>query len=212
MGTGVLLIALSIINTMLLIGMFIMFFTPLYSYAIALLPVIVILYLIISITFFKQTKRLMNKEKEHLIMFSTYKIKEMADMNDVIEFKKISGQWICSRNENVRFVLNGYMFQKSFIIAWIIRKIRYGTVSNQLNLIKLFKFKLKVTDVEHIKIRFVDGLKCDEYTIVEKYVSKNTFLSRSITKSKYYLNYLGAYTYKYLKKTRKINEEIYLKH
>ena len=46
---------------------------------------------------------------------------------------------------------------------------------------------------------------------VNKSISKNTIISRAVSKSRYYDNYLSNRSYKeYMKKIEQINENIYL--
>lgn len=210
MLTGILIIFLSIINIIVLSILVIIIFTPFYEYSIALGFISIVLYLVVSITFFKYTNKTLKKEKNNLILLSINKIKSSVEGTSVIEFERIGNKWICKKDDNILLDLQGYLFQKSFIMAWIIRNIRYSSISNQLKLIKLLNFKLKVKNNENLKIRFMVGTKCKEYLIVENYISKNSILTRSIIKSKYYLCFLSAYSLKYMKEVKRINEKIYL--
>lgn len=210
MLTEILLVVLSVINIIILFAMVFLLFTSLYPYSVPLLMISVALYLFISITFFKRTNTMLNKQKDKLLLLKINKIKIRENDMEVIEFEKKDGKWISKKDESIVLDLQGYLFQKSFIKAWIIRNIRYRVVSNRLQLIKLSAFKLRVSNTKDLKIRFIEGDKHREYLVVKNNVSKNTILTRSITKSKYHTDFLSAYSYRYQRRVKEINEEIYL--
>ena len=111
----------------------------------------------------------------------------------------------------MEFILENYLFKKSFVIARIIRELRYPIVSNRLILSKLLSLKLKINNLDNLIVRFVNKNKIKEYVLVREYISRNTILLRAISKSRYYDLYLSNRSYsEYMKKIEKINENIYL--
>lgn len=130
---------------------------------------------------------------------------------NIIEFKLKNNNWISEKDKGLYFTLDSYLFKKSFIIARIIRELRKPVVNNKLNLSTLLNWKLKINNIDNLVVRFVDKNDIKEYILVKDYISKNTILSRAISKSRYYDLYLSNRSYsKYIKKIEKINENIYL--
>ena len=202
---------MSIIDVLSFILTIILLFTPIFFYSIISFFVMLILYLLISIIFFKYTNKQFQKEKENLISFKLSKCLQKENNNFIIEFHYKNNKWINKKNESIKFLLDNYLFKKSFIIARIIRELRYPIVSNQIYLSKLFNFNLKINNINNLTIRFIKENKIKEFNIVENNISKNTILSREISKSKYYHLFMNNRSYyKYLKKITKINENIYL--
>lgn len=211
MGTGILLIVLSLLNILLLISGVCLVFTTVYYYSIAIFFMVMILYLFISIIFFKHTNKKLETEKHILKSFNLIKCIRKENGINVIEFKLKNNKWVSEKDESLSFDINNYLFRKSFIIARIIRELRYPIVSNQLNLSKLLNFKLKINNIDNLIVKFDDGNDIKNYILVKEYISQNTILSRAISKSRYYNLYLSNRSYyKYMKKIEKINENIYL--
>lgn len=211
MGIGILLIALMIINILILfLGVFLVF-TPYYYYSIAIFAINIILYLTISISFFKYSNKQLEKEKYVLRSFKLRKCICKEGNINVIEFILKDNKWVNKKDVNFFFSLDNYLFKKPFIIARIVRELRYSIISNQLALSKLLNLKLRINKIDNLIVRFVDGKHTKEYVVVKNYISKNTILSRNVSKSRYYDCYFSNRTYcKYMKRIEKINENIYL--
>lgn len=208
---GILLIILTIINVLFLLFSICLFFTPYYYFSIAIIVIVMSIYLLVSIMFFKYTNRQLELEKDSLIALKITKIMNEKNGINYIEFDFKNNKWICVKDKNIQFKLDNYLFKKSFIIARIIRELRYPIISNKLNLSKLLSYKLKITNIDNLCLRFINGNKINNYIIVKNGVSKNTILSKIISKSKYYSYYFSNEIYnRYLKKIEKINENIYL--
>ena len=208
---GILLIILTIINVLFLLFSICLFFTPYYYFSIAIIVIVMSIYLLVSIMFFKYTNRQLEIENDTLIALKITKIMNEKNGINYIEFEFKNNKWICVKDKNIQFKLDNYLFKKSFIIARIIRELRYPIISNKLNLSKLLSYKLKITNIDNLYLRFINGNKINNYIIVKNGVSKNTILSKIISKSKYYSYYFSNEIYnRYLKKIEKINENIYL--
>ncbi len=207
---GYILICLTIINVFLFGFTIYLLFTPSYIYFIIPIIFMSILYLIISIVFFKYTNIQFEKEKHNLKRFNLNSCICNEKGIKVIEFVW-NNKWIINQNKDFELHLQGYMFKKSFILAKIVREVRYSAISNQMKLSNLMNMSLKIGKIDKLIIRFINGKKTKEYVVVKNFISKNTILSRAITKSKYYKLYLSNRSYyKYLKQIEKINENLYL--
>lgn len=208
---GILLITLSIISILLLILGIYIIFTTLHYYSVAIFIVVILLYLLIYIFFSKYTNRQLEKEKQVLKYLKLTKCICNENGVNIIKFKLKNNKWICEKDEKISFILDNYLFKKSFIIARIIRELRYPLVSNQLHLSKLLNRKLKINKINNLIVRFSNENHINEYVLVKKYISKNTILSQAVSKSRYYDLYFGNRFYvRYMKKIEKINESIYL--
>ena len=81
---GILLIILTIINVLFLLFSICLFFTPYYYFSIAIIVIVMNIYLLISIMFFKYTNRQLELEKETLIAL---KIKKIINPNINISYR-----------------------------------------------------------------------------------------------------------------------------
>ena len=211
MVVGFLLIILSIFNVLFFSVAVCLIFTPFYYYSIGVFFIVIVFYLLISIIFFKHTNKQLEKNKDVLRSFELKKTMKKENEIRLIELKFENNKWICVNNENIAFELDNYLFKKSFIIAKVIREIRYPTVSNRIRLNSLLNFKLKINNIDNLVIRFKNGGKTKEYFLVKNHISKNTVLSRAVNKSKYYEFYLSNRLYaRYLGEICEIDEKIYL--
>lgn len=211
MSKGVILIFLTLINIIIFLVSFVLVFTPYYPYFIAFFVLFLLVYLLIFTFFSRYTNKTMCKQKENLLMISNINIKSLINDKGFIEFEKIDGKWVNKQDTTIVFNLQGYLFQKSFIMAWLIRNIRYKAVSNKLKLIKLLNFKLKIPFYKELKIRFISPKKTKEKIIVLNYISKNTLLTKSINKSRYY-KFFGRYSVKTMMEIEFINEKVFLEY
>lgn len=211
MGTGFFLIILSIINILFLFFGIFLIFTPYYYYSILLIFIAMVSYLLISIIFFKYTNKQLKIEENTLKSFKLSKCIYKENDNKIIGFKLYNNKWVSVKDDNLIFDLENYLFKKSFIIARIIRELRYPVISNQLSLSKLLNLKLKINNFDKLIVRFIDENDIKEYVLVNKNISRNTILSQAISKSRYYEHYLSNRFYnEYMKKIEQINENIYL--
>ena len=173
MGIGILLITLSIMNILFLFSAVFLIFTPYYYYSIIIIFITMVLYLLISVIFFKYTNKQLKKEENSLKSFKLSKCIYKEEDNNIIGFKLYNNKWISVKDDNLIFNLENYLFKKSFIIARIIRELRYPVISNQLNLSKLLNLKLKINKTDKLVVRFIDGDNVKEYVLVNESISKN---------------------------------------
>lgn len=110
----------------------------------------------------------------------------------VIRFFKKDGLWVCENNsETIKLNLGKYLFQKSYLISYVVRNIRYPLISDKLPLKCLFMNKYFIKDKFNIKLELIDGNKKFERIIVKNGVSKYGFIAKQITFSPFYLSALS---------------------
>ena len=80
------------------------------------------------------------------------------------------------------------MFQKSFLISYVVRNLRYPLISNKLPLKCLFANKYFIKKQLHVKLELIDGDKKSEKIIVNNGVSRYGFIAKRITFSPFYLS------------------------
>lgn len=211
MFVGVFLTILVIVNMLILCCSVAMLFTELSPYFPPVLVIALLIYLTIFICFSKHTNKVFAKQKENLLSISFNKISEKSKQTRLVEFEKKGNKWISTQLPETEFDLGKYLFKKSFILAYIIRQVRYPTISKSLKAIKLFEKKLKVVRYENVIVRFIDGEKIKEYEVVKNYVSKNTTLSKSITKAKWYDHFLDNRSSTYIRRIIEMNENVFLR-
>jgi len=145
------------------------------------------------------------------------KIINKSDMRDklnidVIEKKR--GYFdIFVNNKNISIELDDYIFRYDYIIAFIIRQIRYIYVSKNKPIKYLFlhSYKLPAKNLNVVlTIKKYNG-KNSKIIIIKNSKSKITFLQNIINKSKYYTYFYSNWSQsKYINKSVCIiNEQIY---
>lgn len=122
--------------------------------------------------------------------YHTNKFKKLLVKNDglyVIKFFKKDGFWISENNsEIIKLNLGKYLFQKSYIISYVVRNIRYPLISDKLPLKYLFTNKYFIKKSFNVKLELIDGNKKIERIIVKDGVSKYGFIAKQITFSPFY--------------------------
>ena len=109
-----------------------------------------IMYLVIFIIFSKETNKQLEKEKQILKSLKLTNLIYKENGVNVIGFELKNNKWVSEKDDNISFELENYLLKKSFIIARIIRELRYPIVSNQLYLSKLLSFKLKIKKYDNL--------------------------------------------------------------
>ena len=110
----------------------------------------------------------------------------------VIRFIKKNGLWVCENNSQIiKLNLGKYLFQKAFLISYVVRNLRYPLVSNKLPLKCLFANKHFIKKQLHVKLELLDGDKKSEKIIVNNGVSRYGFIAKQITFSPFYLSALS---------------------
>ena len=156
--------------------------------------------------FFHRCRKYINLNR-NIIKIDNF-INKYDNKEGAIIFNSFNNEYICKNNgSEIKFNLKGFMLKKSFIRAFVIRQIRYKSVSNKLKISKLFSIKLKCKLKYNKLYLIIDDHK---YLIFSNGVSRNTFLSAEISMSKYAAMYLSAKTFIYGNVIEEINEKYYL--
>lgn len=203
------IILLTVTMLFLIISFFGILLTPYYYYCMAIFPFILINYLTVYVIFSIHAKKYPKNS------FKNYNVSNILDAVENIENEKIitfynkNGIWFCDK-VNLKMDLIGFLFPKSFIRAYVIRNLRYEVISNKKPLIKLFKKKLFVGNKTNIYIKFIIDNSIKKIRIVTNGISKNSFLSKEITISRYYKIFSSMRMInRYLNVITEINEKIY---
>ena len=123
-----------------------------------------------------------------------------------IIFRSRGYSYICeNKNDYITFNLRNFLLKKSFIRAFVIRQIRYKTISNKLKISKLFSIRLKC---EYDKFFLV--IDNHRYLIVNNGISKNTIFSSEISKANFGAMYMSRLTFVSNNNIEEINEKLYL--
>lgn len=142
-----------------------------------------------SVIFYKITNKYpLNNISEYY----TKKFKKLLIKTEgiyVIRFIKKNGLWVCENNSQIiKLNLGKYLFQKSFLISYVVRNLRYPLISNKLPLKCLFANKYFIKKPLHVKLELLDGDKKSEKIIVNNGVSRYGFIAKRITFSPFYLS------------------------
>ena len=201
---------ISVLLLILLIVSFVSFILsfPIGLYQYAIIPFIIFcsFLLMLRMWFYHRCRKYINLNRNiiHIEKF----IQTRGENEGYIIFSSINGIYSCVGNDSIiRFDLNGFICKKSFIRAFIVRQIRYKAVSNKLKISKLFSLNLKCK-CRHDKIYLV--INNHNYLIYSNDVSKNTFLSSEISKSKLAAMYSSIRNYFASNVVEEISEKIYL--
>ena len=185
-------------------------FTPYYYYFVAALILSLMVYLSVTVAFYRYTNRITNRLKDVLLLFSANSMAKRFSDEHIIIFEKKEGEWICQSDPSIILNLNGYLFEKSFILAWIIRNLRYRTISDRQPLKRIYSFQHPIKRFKKVMVRFIDKGKPFDYIIVKNGVSRHTILTRAITKARFCLDLSGRYSATRFKDVESINEKQYL--
>ena len=104
MGIGFLLITLSIMNILFLFSAVFLIFTPYYYYSFMIIFITMVLYLLISVIFFKYTNKQLKKEENSLKSFKLSKCIYKEEDNNIIGFKLYNNKWISVKHANYKLI------------------------------------------------------------------------------------------------------------
>ncbi len=176
----------------------------------SIIPVIICMLLIIifRIWFYRRCRKYI-KYNKNIKQIGDFIVKD-ANNEGIIKFVKNNGLYEClSNKDKISMDLNGFLLKISFIRAYVVRQLRYKSVSEKLKISSLFKLKLKCEKIKYTKIWLVIDNK--KYLIMNssKY-TKNTILSKEISKSMFASMYTSNRTFLNSNVIEKIDEKIYL--
>lgn len=167
--------------------------------------------LLSCLVFYRTTNKypLNNLSEYHIENFEDLFVKE----NDVyvIKFIKENRVWVCANEaKKVKLNLGTYLFQKSYIISYVIRNVRFPLVSGIRPLKSFLENKFLIRERIDLKLVLINGKKKYEKLIIKKGISEYGYLAREITYSPFYLKGLTHNSLRILLKTTiEIDEEKY---
>lgn len=207
----VVLIVLAMAIILCLVACLFISFSQYYYYSILLFVIGLILYIIEYCFFNIYTMKYPRNDMVEFENFDYKKAIKKEDKLNLIIFVNDHGIWNCVySNKIIRLDLRGYLFQKSYLRAFVIRNLRYTSISNKKPLKYLFKKKFYSKYNYDIFLKTISK-KSNVVKIVCKGVSINTLLSLMINKSRYYKSFITARSaYQLENFIGPINEKIYM--
>ena len=172
-----------------------------------MLSIVTLLFGIIA--FYKKTSKFPKNDLSEYDKFDWKKFVTNVDGNNIIIFEKKDGIWVCDNGERaVKLDLSGYLFQRAYLVSYVIRNMRYPLISDKKPLKFLFanSFAIKNRNIE-IKLVTIDGTNRKEKTIVKNGVSRYGFLPRQITLSVFHLHLYSNYSYQRIRRFKTYMDE-----
>lgn len=195
----ILILILFVIGLLTTLFALFLLITPYFYYSILFIIISCLIYVFNYFAFSIKTKKVLKKQKDSLLQFDLRKSISKNNLCNQILFTKIGNEWVCQNGEyNISFNLKGFLFQKSFIRAMVVRALRYPYIKGNKSISNLLKLRFKIQKPENLVLRFKNKRSEVEYRVVDEGISKNSFLSRAITRSKCFSYFVSARTLKYL--------------
>jgi len=160
-------------------------------------------FLVGSIAFYKTANKypLNDISEYHINNFKKLLIK--AEDFYVIQIFKKDGLWVCENNsQSIKLNLGKYLFQKSYLISYVVRNLRYTLISNKLPWKHLFDNKFFIKKDLNVKLVLIDGEKKYEKFIVHNGMSKYGFIAKQITFSPFYSSSLSIKSCQYIQNSK----------
>ena len=144
-------------------------------------------WLVGEIIFYKHTN---NYPLNDISEYYTKSFKKLLIKKDncfEIQFVKKNNIWVCEKDSLlIKLNLNGYAFEKSYLISYVIRNLRYPLISRKRPFKCLFTNKFFIKKQLNIKLRIIDGDKVTEKIIVNNGVSRYGYIAKNITFAPFY--------------------------
>ena len=96
--------------------------------------------------------------------------------------------------------LNGYAFEKSYLISYVIRNLRYPLISNKKPFKYLFANRFFIKKNMNVKLIIINKNKRTEKMIVKNGISKYGFIAKHISFAPFYLSGLSNENYQSIRK------------
>lgn len=130
-----------------------------------------------------------------------------------IRFVKKDNNWVCENDSlSVKLNLNRYAFEKSYLISYVIRNLRYPLISEKKPFKCLFTNRLFIKDNFNVKLTIINGSKIFEKMIVKNGISRYGFIAKQITISPFYLSALSNRHIQSIRKFKSYIDEKRYKH
>ncbi len=178
-----LLISVFILFIVSFIGFFICVFMQLELLGAIIFSLWILSPLLFYILLAFHTKKYPKNSIEDYNNFSIYK----SNSDITIFVSKENGNWLCKcQNNQVKLALKGYLFQKTYILAYLNRQIKYSL--HHLTIRQFFKCKLEVKKYGNIDIYVNFGRK--RKRILHNGILKQSILCQLISQIRYIKQYL----------------------
>lgn len=166
-----------------------------------MLTIVTLLFGIIA--FYKKTSKFPQNDVSEYDKFNWKKFVTNIDGSNIIIFEKKDGIWVCDNGDLVvRLDLSGYLFQRAYLISYVIRNLRYPLISDKKPLKYLFANTFSIKKNVDIKLVTIDGTKRKEKTIVKNGISRYGFLPRQITLAAFHLHLYSNYSYQRIRRLK----------
>lgn len=121
--------------------------------------------------------------------FNVYNAIKLENNIKYIDFTlNDNGFFICETKNlsKLKLDLRGFIFKKNYIRSYVVRNLRYQTVSNKLKFNRLFNCKLKISKIDNLILRINIKNKKFLYCVVNEYISRYSLICKLINELKYY--------------------------
>ena len=185
--------------------------SPYYYYSVPLFIVSSIIYVIEFCLFLKYTSKYPKNSLSEFDHFKFKKAIQLCDGKKCIVFKNNHGIWSCECSDcNIKLDLRGYLFQRQYIRAYVIRNMRYKYISRKRPLKNLTKLRFAIGYKGNLFLKTIDK-KIKICKIVDNGVSISTHFSSLLNRAGHYKVYLSNRTaYQFENSIESINERIYM--
>lgn len=182
-------------------------FTSYFYYCIGIFALLLFTYLLGSTFFHISSKRALIGKEDNYYNFPKYYEREIEEIT-VCKKKNIWEMHI--GGNTINFVFGHYLFQKSFIRAYVVRNLMYKHVDRKRELRNLMNYRFQSPNSNNVDIVFISEDKRKRIRVCNCGQIQNTILSRAITKSHFYKLYFSNVTYyAFMNQIVHINEKIY---
>lgn len=170
-------------------------------------------FLIGYIVFYRHTNKYPRNDLSDYYIRNFKKILNKKNEYFEIKFVKNNNIWICENNSQiVKLDLNGYAFEKSYLISYAIRNLRYPLISNKKPFKYLFVNRFFIKDNMNVKLIMINKNKRTEKMIVKNGISKYGFIAKYITFAPFYLSGLSNRHFQSILKFKSYIDEQKYKH
>lgn len=170
-------------------------------------------FLIGYIVFHRHTNNYPRNDLSDYYIRNFKKILSKKDNYFEIKFVKNNNNWICENNSQlVKLDLNGYAFEKSYLISYVIRNLRYPLISNKQPFKYLFVNRFFIKENMNVKLIIINGNKRTEKMIVKNGISRYGFIAKHISFAPFYLSGLSNRHYQSIRNFKSYIDEQKYKH
>lgn len=187
-------------------------FSPYYYYAVLTFFFFCVFFLSVLVIFRVNTRKYPRNTGAEFTQVEIHKVQKMIHGAYHLFFRKEHGVWICEYNDDkICLDLQQYLFQKSFICAYVTRQLRYPWIHKKRPLADLFRYRFMLPDYQNkdLFVHFTSKKGEKKIKVVKQGVSHFNFLTQGITEALF--NIVPQHSYHRLERVvMPINEEIFM--